>query len=351
MQLRSFTFNVSVTDEELKARMAKSVDMVVTTLKLSGFVDQRCQLQLPGTATVRQLKDKLAQNFPGKPPVPVQRVFSGLTLLSDDMQLYEIAQSAPGRVQLVLDMPPPIDPEAFDPATAVPSNRDSQLEAYCANMAALTQLQSGARRALAGDKSPFSSPLAPSDMTCALEMQSHMSAVQGFLQGSYAPKEGDGGVRDGELPLPPLPPAGPLHEVLRPVAMQLDVDWKNSLMMAFFVALCAKFGAFSPTLRAMRLLGIALIFVAKLRPVKYGIKVAYNKLRDLPFITDIIVALLPAPDQVLLQFDEKAYVQKLYGDAGPKFRPEFEQFLAENTKPKDDLIVDDDNADASSSDE
>ncbi len=145
--------------------------------------------------TVMDLKRELQKVFPGHPPASLQRLFRGTQLLSDDVVLGEITieeeviatmlhwfasscvsiipsivsnhTSLPpcakgcsrgGRLQLLLDAPPPVDADTFDPSTVVPSTREALLEAYFSNLMAMQQMQIALSKASAGDPSPFVYP-------------------------------------------------------------------------------------------------------------------------------------------------------------------------------------------------
>jgi hypothetical protein len=57
------------------------------------------------------------------------------------------------------------------------------------------------------------------------------------------------------------------------------------------------------------------------------IKLGYNMIPLVPGLTDAVVALLPAPDKMLLLMDdakhEAAYLERLYGPKGPQYHPLF----------------------------
>jgi hypothetical protein len=57
------------------------------------------------------------------------------------------------------------------------------------------------------------------------------------------------------------------------------------------------------------------------------IKLGYNMIPLVPGLTDAVVALLPAPDKMLLLMDdpkhEAAYLERLYGARGPQYHPLF----------------------------
>jgi hypothetical protein len=79
-----------------------------------------------------------------------------------------------------------------------------------------------------------------SEIACSLAMKADATATQAYLATTFTPAPAVDGVRDGELPLPKMPPHGPLHEALRPVVKHMNVQWTSTCGMAFFVMLCSR---------------------------------------------------------------------------------------------------------------
>ncbi len=69
--------------------------------------------------------------------------------------LYSKGSSRGGRLRLLLDVPPPVDKDTFDPSTVVPSTSEGLLESYCSNLMAMQQMQMALSKASSGDPSPF----------------------------------------------------------------------------------------------------------------------------------------------------------------------------------------------------
>jgi hypothetical protein len=78
------------------------------------------------------------------------------------------------------------------------------------------------------------------EIACSLAMKADATATQTYLATTFTPAAAVDGVRDGELPLPKMPPHGPLHEALRPVVKHMNVQWTSTCGMAFFVMLCSR---------------------------------------------------------------------------------------------------------------
>ena len=72
-------------------------------------------------------------------------------------------------------------------------------------------------------------------------MKADAAATQSYLASTFTPAPAVDGVRDGELPLPKMPPHGPLHEALRPLVKHMNVQWTSTCGMAFFVMLCSRY--------------------------------------------------------------------------------------------------------------
>lgn len=311
------------------AAKSEEIPITVGTPKLSGFTDRRQQLQVSKKMLVSELKEMLAKKFPGRPPASLQRLFCGTQLLQDDITLEEASTGIEGRLQLLLDMPPAINIEDYDPSTVVPSTRDGQLDAYCANLAVYKQFQLGLSNALRGIDSSdaiFNAQRCAADeFQSTLDMRQDMEATKEYIKSLFKePARSDNGDEDF-----PTPPPGLFHEQLRPLVKQFDVEWKNTLNLAFFLYLCAKFGVEGPLVSVARTCLVPLLFLFQLRAVKFIQKIGWNLIPVVPGLAETIVALLPAPEQMLLTFDEQAYVRNLYGPGGPQYHPEYVRIMDE----------------------
>jgi hypothetical protein len=299
----------------------RKVLVSVTSIKISSYVDRRTDVSLPLSATVGELKRMIQQKCPGRPPAEMQRLFRGVDLLADDdAAIGDIMDAPESKLQLLLDMPPPVDPEAFDPATVVPSGREAQLEAYCSNLVAMQEMQAAIQRAMAGDQSPFRfAEDEEEEMSCSVSMKAGYDRLLRHFRATEKSTSG---------PEPPDPSIevkamGPLHELFRPLAKQLDIEWGNSVRMGFFLFLCARYGVGGSTRAFLSRLLVPLVFFYQTRWAKVLRKFAWNVVPVIPGLAETIEALLPAPEQLLIKFDEDAYIERLYGKGGPVFHPEF----------------------------
>lgn len=76
--------------------------LVVTISTGSRYLDRRKLLRVPANVSVAEVKEMLSNQFPGCPPVGLQRLFLGSRLLSDTELIGEITELSP--VPLALDM-------------------------------------------------------------------------------------------------------------------------------------------------------------------------------------------------------------------------------------------------------
>ncbi|CAM9611488.1 unnamed protein product, partial [Phaeothamnion confervicola] len=109
-----------------------------------------------------------------------------------------------------------------------------------------------------------------------------------------------------------------LHEVLRPLAKQFDIEWDNTVRMAVFLIICGRFGAEGRFRELSTVMLVPAVFLYQTRWAKMAYKLLFNLVPLVPGLAELVVALLPAPQQALLLFDDEAYVRRLYGAGGPK---------------------------------
>ncbi len=136
-----------------------------------------------------------------------------------------------------------------------------------------------------------------------------------------------------EKEVPPPPPVEPdpnvigaavrelgipgLESFVKAVALQLNIDWGRTARYAFAAYLFGRYGAV-PAWRPFLLALVPGVFLLQLRAFRYGAKVAWESMAVSPLVGGFSSALLSAPQQVLLTFDEPEYLAKLYG---PKEMP------------------------------
>ncbi|CAM9171216.1 unnamed protein product [Scytosiphon promiscuus] len=290
--------------------VVRSVKVLVSTTKISSFIDARGEIAAQSDWTVGRLKEELEKKFPGNIPASVQRLFKGTQLLPSSMTLEEASEGAEGPLSLILDNAPPIDSSRFDPDTAVPSRRDGQVEAFSASIGgdddgSFSRLKCIRRAQRADDP----------ELTRSVKMKADFENTQALLQRTLD-EVPDTGVEEQET-------FGIFHETLRPLAHRLDVNWMQSLQQAVFIFVCAQFGASGAIRRGVTLMLIPMIFLAQTRTARVGAKLARNLVAEVPVLTQLILGLLQAPTQVIMSTDTEAYTRDLYGPGGPKYGKEF----------------------------
>lgn len=159
-----------------------------------------------------------------------------------------------------------------------------------------------------------------------------------------------------EREVPPPPPLQPdpnilgaavrelgvpgLESLVKTLAVQLNIDWGRTARYAFAAFLFGKYGAV-PAWRPFLLALVPGVFLLQLRAFRYGAKVAWESMAVSPLVGGFSSALLSAPQQVLLTFDERDYLARLYGaeDMPPAIGPsgvEGEEDDAEGLLEEDD---------------
>ncbi|CAM9224603.1 unnamed protein product [Discosporangium mesarthrocarpum] len=175
------------------------------------------------------------------------------------------------------------------------------------------------------------------DLSVSLDMRADFDNIQAFLKKtSVDPPETSTDASPEEV-------HGPLHEVLRPLAKRLDVNWAQSVRVAVFIFVCARFGSQGALREVTTALLIPLVFVAQTRWARVMRKTIWGVIPLVPGLPQLIVGFLQAPEQVLLTLDEDQYVMNLYGPRGPRqdkvFLQEADVSSALDEKEQDEDLV------------
>ena len=93
--------STGVNQEDLTPRPI-TCSVIVSTSIGSAFLDKKKRLSLDSNSTILDLKLLLSEKFPGGPPVILQKLFFGTTLLNDTQIVSNITTISP--VPLLLDM-------------------------------------------------------------------------------------------------------------------------------------------------------------------------------------------------------------------------------------------------------
>jgi hypothetical protein len=373
---------------------AAPVTILVRTAMGVGLLDQRVELQnVQGHRTVASLKESVRRQLPGKPPVALLQLIHEGVILADDELVTDLVEDeeehdeedeheddddVPALV-LTLDMVPPVDPNfmsQLDESALDEMTTADLLQAFCANEAALlyngAALQQEAQpppRALEevkeGDMDddedvvPRSRTAAPrvslTLRTQAARLQEDLQATvlssasaQTVLAETRTPlqvrqaaatqRRGQRTVRTG----------GRTTFLKQQIQRQFNVAWGDSLRYCILFVLFGHFGGRTPLARAILLLGAPSVFILQARVVKVALKRFLYTLLDHP--PGILLSLLPAPQQVLLNLQPREAMELLYGAHALENRvvgtdlssEEDEDALSEDDEEEDDLDEDDD---------
>lgn len=174
---------------------------------------------------------------------------------------------------------------------------------------------------------------------------------------TQAMKEGVAALKDylkkHEREVPPPPPLQPdpnvvgaavrelgvpgLESLVKTLAVQLNIDWGRTARYAFAAFLFGKYGAV-PAWRPFLLALVPGVFLLQLRAFRYGAKIAWETMAVSPLVGGFSSALLSAPQQVLLTFDERDYLARLYGsgDMPPAIGPSGVEGMEEDGLDEDE---------------
>ncbi|CAN0092331.1 unnamed protein product [Ectocarpus sp. 6 AP-2014] len=299
--------------EEGTAGVVRSMQILVSTTKISSYIDARGEVAARSDWTVGKLKEELEKKFPGKIPASLQRLFKGTQLLPSSMTLEEASEGTEGPLSLLLDNAPPIDASRFDPDTAVPFSKDGQVEAFSACLAAQSTLQETLLAVMRAENSEDDAELSRS-----VKMKADFENTKALLQRTLDEVPDKTGDEQETF--------GILHEALRPLAhrhVPLDVNWMQTAQYTIFTYICAQFGATGTIRRLATLMLIPMMLLAQTRAARVGAKMVRNIVAEVPVLTQLFLGLLQAPTQVIISVDTEAYTRGLYGPGGPKYDREF----------------------------
>mmetsp|Transcript_5395 Transcript_5395/g.15983 ORF Transcript_5395/g.15983 Transcript_5395/m.15983 type:complete len:381 (+) Transcript_5395:1082-2224(+) len=309
------------------AATAAAMQLRVQTAVGSRFLDKKADLDVEDDATIADVKRLLEARFPGAPPASVQRLFFGSRLLRDDEAAASIAEddedededdagaaAAPQRVPVTLDVVPPVAAGRPRP----PDDDEDRVKAYAAEVVALEAARSGFEAEF-GDAAAD----AGAELRCAAlarRVRRYEAALLETLEPQLAArrkKVTSGVVRSGKLDaadprqlfFASKTPAA-LDERL---ALSLDLDYREAAKVAAGVFLAARVGVRDAGRRAFLLALLPVAFLAQTRPARFLAKVAWYALPRGPARANgFFDAFLNGPQQLILAFDEDAYVYELF---------------------------------------
>lgn len=287
----------------------RGIEVRVATMAGNRYLDKRTDVEVDEHGSVGDLKSRIEDVFPGKPPAALQRLFFGSQLLADDSQpITEAVGDEGGRLELLLDMVPPI-------ATTgrVPDETVERIRAFVAETVALEHTWRLLRE---GDPQQ-------SEMRCE-QLQAELAATEHALLDETLAQEiqqrealvAVGAMRTG------LDDATPLAEWKQRLAVLLNVNWRDTLKLVIALVAAAKFGVDDMFRRNLFLGFVPVVLFAQTRHARFLTKLIWYAL---PTIHEksFISAFFGAPHQILLSLKSSDYQNLLYlpTKADPKPRP------------------------------
>ena len=354
------------------------IKLIVKTGLNSPLIDQTWESTCSRTRTIASIKQSLARQMRGRPPASLQRLLlNGVQELRDDVILDDILPKESEedededddeedqgmvKLQLLLDMPPPIDAKfaAEYEEMLRKMTKPELIDAYAANMAVLSfttesllnlptdenEVQEEEKQE--GDEE--TSSLSTVGQSATLTMRKHALLIKELLMSTLSDEirqsvENDDRTEEQEkleeenssLKKRVGIQGGAAMNVKRVVQYNLNIDWadtiRNSLLFLFFGFLGAK----DPISRMLMMGAAPMCFIIQARPVKIVLKQLFYAIGKPPAV---ILSLLPAPQQAVMSLDYDAVMKDLYGsNYAASEKPSDEE--AENEEEIDELVDDD----------
>ena len=352
----------AVVDENAPIHSALSKEPVlitISTMLKQPLLDQVIELNVQRSRTVSQLKESLQRSLPGKPPVTAMQLRLGPRILDDDILVDELIDDEEeeeeddeedtekdmddgpkSRATLVLDMIPPVDPKALPQlvkklADMTPSEI---LDAYAINEAAVYQnaalvLNSqgdpsetpSEETNAAAEATPLPSLLTTSTTTL---LKDHAAKIREDLEAKLLQSQAAKAILAETVP--------PSHKILnhqekdirgqrvrhvaqggvhttlrRKIQRNLNINWAATLKHFMLFLFFGYFGGRSPTSRAILFLGAPSVILLQARVVKLILRqLVYTVFYHPP---NIVLSLLPAPQQAILSFETGQALEAVYG--------------------------------------
>jgi len=354
---------VSSPSSSSSVRNTTPIKVIVKTGLNTPLLDQTWESTCSRTRTVASLKQSLARQMRGRPPVHTQRLLHNGVLLTDDAVILDtLVQEQEEEeeqnvnddneddeenmvtLQLILDAPPPTDTKfATDYAEMLSKmTKKELLDAYAINMAASNYIAQNYLFASSvsptgqeeeEDPKKIRTTTTATDVTTdakesvtvtvrknawllkeqllssfseehrkSIEEDTRTEEEQHLLEEEELRRRRRKGIRSTS--------GGATTNVKVLVQRNLNVDWpdtiRNTLLLLFFGC----FGASSPLSQMFLLTAAPLCILLQVRPVKVILKQLFYAIGTPPAI---ILSLLPAPQQAIMSLNYDLVLQELYG--------------------------------------
>jgi hypothetical protein len=355
---------VSSPSSSSSVRNTTPIKVMVKTGLNTPLLDQTWESTCSRTRTIASLKQSLARQMRGRPPVHTQRLLHNGVLLTDDAVLLDaLVQEQEEEeeeeqtvnddnvddeenmvtLQLILDTPPPTDTKfATDYADMLSKmTKKELLDAYAINMAASNYIAQNYLLASSvsttgeeEDPKIITTTAATSDAkeSVTVTVRKNALLLKEQLLSSFSEEhrrsiEEDTRTEEEQNLLEEeemrrrrrkgisSTSGGATTNVKVLVQRNLNVDWpdtiRNTLLLLFFGC----FGASSPLSQMFLLTAAPLCILLQVRPVKVILKQLFYAIGTPPAI---ILSLLPAPQQAIMSLNYDLVLQELYGVAPTK---------------------------------
>ena len=395
-------------EKETTPKEALSKEPVPITVQTSlghALVDQIFELNVQRSRTVASLKESLRRQLPGKPPVASMQLVVDGKVLEDDIIVQDLLDDEDDEEEdeeeeqddvdksslltITLDMIPPVDPKFMTHVEEQLSDMTTAelLQAFAVNEAALLknavllerECHSSTDNASSSssehsvmeiddeidddDESAAASALSRSNILY-LELRQDAERIRRDMEQTIlasesarrlladdvppAQKKAAIEVRGQRVKVPRT--GGRTTMIKEHIQRNLNVQWADTIRYCVLFLFFGYFGGRTPASRAILLLGAPSVFVLQARPVKLWIKQVLYTLLDHP--PGILLSLLPAPQQAMLNLDYDASMQLLYStfseetkSASAQKDQNNDEETEEDSEDEDDYDSDDDDYD------
>ena len=362
--------------EQSQSTVSKEpVPITIQTALGNGLLDQMLELNVQKTRTVASVKESIRRQLPGKPPVACMQLVVDGKVLDDDIMIHDLMDDddededevdnedeppSSSVLTLTLDMIPPVDPKFMTQVEErLPDMTTAELlQAFAVNEAALLKnavlLEQDSLRLerkrqeerqddddsdidLDGlqqdeDDDSDTSTFGTQSQFLYMELREQAErirqdmeqtilasdAARKILQDDQPPSQKRAAVevRGQRVRVPRT--GGRTTMIKERIQRNLNVQWADTIRYCVLFLFFGYFGGRTPVSRAILLLGAPSVFVLQARPVKLAIKQLLYTILDHP--PGIVLSLLPAPQQAILNMNYAESMKLLYGNFSDETR-------------------------------
>jgi len=342
------------TEADEPAKKINSMPLIVNvrTNLDSPLIDQTIELTASRNRNIGSLKTSIFRQMRGRPPVLWQKLLLGAKQLHDDEILDDLVSDdeddddeededdnhGMATLNLVLDIPPPIDPKfATDFRKSLDKMTTSEIfDSHVLNMVSMDSISRLMKDEMILDlqenhENKDEENDLSSHVSESVTMRKHALVLRESLLSSFPDDvlkilnksrvdddNEEGSIHDGDVSLAESIrrknrtkcKGGAKMIMRRSVQRNLNIQWRNSIRTFLLILFFGHFGAHSPFSRMLILFLAPMSIIIQLRPVKIAIKQLFYAIGKPP---GIILSLLPAPEQDIMSVDYHEIMKELYG--------------------------------------